>query len=48
MSQCKCGLSSEYPECNGTHKVTRHEQFREALLKTMEENQELLERLGND
>jgi CDGSH-type Zn-finger protein len=48
MSQCKCGLSRNYPECDGTHKATRDEAFREALRRTMEENAELLERLGND
>lgn len=21
MGQCKCGYSTEYPDCNGTHKV---------------------------
>ena len=48
MSTCKCGLSSEYPECNGTHKITKNEKFRKALLQTMEDNKDLLNKMGSD
>ena len=43
MALCKCGLSNEYPECNGTHNALKHDKLREAILKAFEENKHLLE-----
>jgi len=43
MGMCKCGLSDAYPECNGTHNVTKHDKLREAILKAFRENEYLLE-----
>jgi CDGSH-type Zn-finger protein len=43
MGLCKCGLSDAYPECNGTHNVTKHDKLREAILKAFKENEHLLE-----
>lgn len=43
MGLCKCGLSNEYPECNGTHNATKNEKLRQAILKAYEDNKHLLE-----
>lgn len=32
MGLCKCGLSDEYPECNGTHSYIKNESLRQAIL----------------
>jgi CDGSH-type Zn-finger protein len=38
MAQCKCGLSGEYPECDGMHKiVTNNETLRQAIINAFEE-----------
>jgi CDGSH-type Zn-finger protein len=33
MALCKCGLSEEYPECNGTHNDIKNENLRQAILE---------------
>jgi CDGSH-type Zn-finger protein len=43
MGLCKCGLSSDYPECNGTHNSLKNEQLRQAIVQAFEENKHLLE-----
>jgi CDGSH-type Zn-finger protein len=43
MGLCKCGLSPDYPECNGTHNATKNEKLRAAILKAFEDNKHLLE-----
>lgn len=43
MGLCKCGLSNQYPECDGTHNATKNDQLRQAILKAFEDNKHLLE-----
>lgn len=33
MALCKCGLSDQYPECNGTHSVTKEESLRAKIIQ---------------
>ena len=32
MGMCKCGLSNQYPECDGTHNVTKNDALRQAII----------------
>lgn len=43
MAQCKCGLSNNYPECDGMHSALKHEKLRAAMLKAFEQNKHLIE-----
>jgi CDGSH-type Zn-finger protein len=43
MAACKCGLSNNYPECDGMHNAFKHEKLREAMRKAFEDNKHLLE-----
>jgi len=44
MAVCKCGLSSDYPNCNGTHnQIAKNEKLRQAIIKAFEDNKDLLE-----
>lgn len=39
MSICKCGLSEQYPQCDGTHNViAKHEKLRQAIKQAFEDN----------
>jgi hypothetical protein len=35
MGQCKCGYSTEYPDCNGTHKIVKA--VKEDIIKQLED-----------
>jgi CDGSH-type Zn-finger protein len=43
MGICKCGLSDQYPECDGTHVATKNDNLRAAIIKAFEDNKHLLE-----
>ena len=42
MGICKCGLSENYPECNGTHNALKNDWLRAAMQKAFEDNKHLL------
>lgn len=35
MGQCKCGYSTEYPDCNGTHKIVKA--VKDDIIKQLED-----------